>query len=233
VSNEEDVDLISISTGVNFDTLSVLELVKAKGFKVNYITIDIANGFCIKMQRRIEWIKENLPKSKIIAGNVMNLAGYEALCDWGADAVRVGIGQGMSCTTRLETGFGLPMFSCLKDICHNPKRPIIADGGIKRSGDVAKALVAGGCAVMVGSVFAACKDSPARIEHGKKIYHGSSSFDVKRTNSHIEGKAVELDIDNNTIMEKLEIMDEHLQSSISYAGGKDLSCFKTAEWRRV
>jgi GMP reductase len=250
--NIEDWKLISISTGVNNDSLEELIKIKAMGYRVDFITIDVAHGNHIKVKNRIRWIKDNLPNTKIIAGNVADFDGYWNLMDWGADVVKMGVGQGSICTTRFQTGFSVPMFSCVDNIKESIKNqclnrhmlyeeyvkklensvPIIADGSIKYYGDIAKALVAGATMVMSGKLFASCIDSPAEIIDGKKQYRGSTSFAAKKINKHIEGKIVELDA-NTSIGQRLDEIKQALQSSISYAGGKDLSAFKNVKWIKV
>jgi IMP dehydrogenase/GMP reductase len=107
--------------------------------------------------------------------------------------------------------------------------PIIADGGIQNIGDIPKALVAGATMVMSGGLFAPCIDSPAKIVDNKKQYRGSTSFSAKKENKHIEGKVIDVE-SGITIQEKLEEIKQALQSSISYGGGKDLSCFKKVQY---
>jgi GMP reductase len=151
------------------------------------------------------------------------------LAEAGADAIKVGIGPGKACTTRLQTGFHVPMFTAIQMCTEVSKVPIIADGGIKNYGDVAKALVAGADLVMSGSLFAACSDSPAPIINGRKVYYGSASFAAKKENKHVEGTLLELE-QSMTLEEKLNEIKQALQSSISYAGGTTLSCLKYTDY---
>jgi len=186
----------------------------------------------------IEWIKKNLPDTKIIAGNVATSDAVRQLSNWGADIVKVGIGQGSPCTTKDKTGFTMPMFSCVK-LCSNVVLdngnivPIIADGGIRCNGDIAKALVAGATMVMAGGLFAACTDSPASVisinglDH--KAYFGSASVENKGHNNNVEGKLNQIPNNGMTYGEKLNEITQDLQSSISYAGGKTLSCLTPCE----
>ena len=239
-ANEEKWDLVSVSIGVNEDEQWLWALA---GFRIDYLTIDIANAYCLKAKERIKLLKKLFPKTRLIVGNV---ATPDAICDlteWGADAIKVGIGNGSICTTRFQTGFSIPIFSCVKSCCDShywpnngykeiPNTPIIADGGAETTGDISKALVARAKMVMTGNLFASCSDSPAKIRDGKKVYFGSTSFEAKGHRKHIEGKAIELPVDM-TYKEKLEEITESLQSSISYAGGKDLSAFNNVEWISV
>lgn len=231
-ANIQNWQLISISTGVNEDTLDELKRIKEKGYRIDFITIDVAHGHHIKVKERIHWIKENFPNTKVIAGNIATNGAYADLIEWGADIAKVGVGQGSICTTRYQTGFSKPMFSCINQLKNGnlpPYIPIIADGGAKYIGDIPKALVAGATMVMTGKLFAPCIDSPAQIIDNHKQYRGSTSFAAKKHNKHIEGKTVELEADI-TIKERLIEIEEALQSAISYAGGSNLDAFKKVEY---
>ena len=241
--NEESWENISVSMGVQMkDKKDIVALAKYKQ-RVDFITIDIAHGHCERMKIAIECVKKFMPETKIIAGNVATATAVRDLASWGADIVKVGIGQGSPCTTKDKTGFTLPMFSCVSNCAgvysrsdendvvapdYEPKIPIIADGGVKCNGDIAKALVAGASMVMAGGMFASCIDSPAApsifngVEH--KAYFGSASSENKGHNKHIEGKLININASNMNYENKLMEIQQDLQSSISYAGGTDLSC---------
>jgi GMP reductase len=238
LANHDNWKLISISTGVNEDSLKELKQIKEYSLRVDFITIDVALGHHLKVKNRTQWLKENFPNTKIIAGNVATPEAYNDLGYWGADIIKVGIGQGSICTTRYQTGFSKPMFSCVKDILDTYNKnyigepnlkPIIADGSIKHIGDISKSLVAGSTIVMSGKLFASCIDSPAQIVNNQKQYRGSTSFAVKKHNKHIEGKTIELEADI-TIKERLIEIQEALQSAISYAGGHNLEAFKNVDY---
>lgn len=221
--------ILSVSVGVNLDSIEDL----SKPCQPHFITVDVAHGHHKNIQQMIKWIKENKPRSKIIAGNVATPDGYKYLCDLGVDAVKVGIGGGSICTTRYETGFHIPtatsVYECAK---LGLNVPIIADGGIKHRGDIAKALVLGADMVMCGGLFASCIDSPAKIVGGKKIYRGSTSYAAKGNDTHVEGKTIELE-GELTYEKQLIKIHESLSSSISYAGGTNLSAFNSVEWKRI
>ena len=151
------------------------------------------------------------------------------LCDSGADCVKVGIGSGVICTTKLQTGFHIPMFTCIQD-CASCDCDIMADGGIQYPGDVAKALTAGADFVMAGGLFACCSDSPATAVDGKKVYFGSTSMQAKQKSNHIEGRTVLIDSDV-CLEDKLFQLTQALQSSISYAGGIDLKGFRSVNYK--
>ena len=188
----------------------------------------------------IEWIKKHLPKTIIIAGNVATPDAVVDLFNWGADIIKVGIGQGSPCTTKDKTGFTIPMFTCVKncgdcyasrdDFDGGKKIPIIGDGGIACNGDIAKALVAGADMVMAGGLFASCVDSPALPVdiNGSfhKAYFGSASYENKGHRKHIEGKLNHIANNGMTYEKKLIEIEQDLQSASSYAGGNDLSSLK-------
>lgn len=238
----EKWELISISTGVNEDSEIDLRLIANadENLYVDFITIDVAHGHHLKVKNRIKLIKELFPETKVIAGNVATPEAIRDLAAWGADAVKVGIGQGSICTTRFQTGFSVPMFTCVAscccdffienshDIIQQTTIPIIADGGVKYIGDIAKALAAGATMVMSGALFANCIDSPAEIINGKKQYFGSTSFEAKKENKHIEGRLLQIET-GCTIEQRLIEIQQALQSSISYAGGIDLTCFRDVD----
>ena len=225
LANSEDWQTISISIGVKEEDEKTIEYIREMSptCRVDYITIDIAHGYCKSMKEMIEYIRRELgDKVYIIAGNVCTKDAVKSLFHWGADAVKVGIGQGSPCTTKDKTGFTYPMFSCVQECSEGADGPIIADGGIKCNGDIAKALIAGGSWAMAGGMFARCTDSPAitvQTESGlQKIYYGSASAENKGHNRHIEGVRRSLDSSGMTYEQKFKEIEEDLQSSISYAG---------------
>jgi len=136
------------------------------------------------------------------------------------------------CSTFNKTGFTVPMFSCCLQcapVCEKYDVPFIADGGIKEFGDIAKALCAGANLCMAGGIFAECIDSPAEIINGHKQYRGSTSFEMKGVHNHIEGKKIEI-VHSVKYSERLEELKQALQSSVSYAGGADLSVFNLVNY---
>lgn len=258
-ANEEHWKTISISIGVKPSDIEALERIAYDDLRVDYITIDIAHGHSILMKNTIAKIKENFgDKTFIIAGNVATSDAVEEITKWGADAIKVGIGQGSPCTTKDKTGFTMPMFSCMLECAKNVNVPLIADGGVKCNGDVAKAMVAGADMVMVGGMFAECIDSPAenitktlhtgffknepyrpdkyRPEYKDvcyKRYYGSASQYNKGHTKNVEGVLREVPCNELTYIEKLEEMTMDLQSSVSYAGGNNLNCLLNTEYLLV
>lgn len=186
------------------------------------ICIDIAHGHSLAMKNMIKFVRETFPDTIIIAGNVTTSQACKDLAEWGADLVKVGIGPGQVCSTKNKTGFHMPMFTAVKECAAVSPVPIIADGGFRENGDIAKALVAGATFCMIGGMFAACSDSPATMVNGKKEYYGSASERNKGSVRNIEGFTTHL-TPTNTITSKIREIQEDLQSAISYAGGKDLS----------
>lgn len=231
--------MTSISLGVNEDSYEAVKELQSKGYVPDYITIDIAHGDCDKMERMIADIKSKLSGSFIIAGNVCTVDGVNNLTRYGADAIKVGIGPGSACTTKLKTGFSRPQFSAVLECAAVSKVPIIADGGIEHNGDVAKALVAGATMVMAGNLFAGHVESPGEIltlcdSHGteyakKKVYFGSASEHNKGIKKNVEGRKILIDM-KGSIVDTLMEIEQDLQSSVSYAGGSDLSCLPTVKW---
>ncbi|NBO99013.1 MAG: GMP reductase [Proteobacteria bacterium] len=218
---------VSISLGIQQKDAQIVTDIASRKLHVDYITIDVAHGHHSKVAKQIEHIKNTLPTAKIIAGNVATFRGVEYLNNAGADAIKVGIGGGYACTTKDKTGFTYPMFSCILECAKDRNIPIIADGGIRCNGDIAKALVAGATMVMCGSIFAACTDSPAptvKDSSGRryKQYYGSASIHNKMDKKNIEGTMKLMDTDSFTYEEKLLEITQDLQSAISYAGGCNL-----------
>lgn len=173
--------LVGAAVGTAANTFERIdELVKAK---VDIITIDTAHGHSRGVLEMISKVKAKYPDLPIIAGNVATAEGTKAIIDAGADVVKVGIGPGSICTTRVVAGIGMPQFTAIMEsaeMADKLGKRIIADGGIKYSGDITKALGAGASAVMIGSLFAGTLESPGDIEiyQGRsfKVYRGMGSL---------------------------------------------------------
>lgn len=173
--------LCGAAVGITANMLErVAALVEAK---VDVIVVDSAHGHSKNIITAVKSIKERFPELQVIAGNVATGAATKALIEAGADAVKVGIGPGSICTTRIVAGIGVPQISAIMDCYEVAKEygvPIIADGGIKYSGDVTKAIAAGGNVCMMGSVLAGCDESPGTFElfQGRKfkVYRGMGSI---------------------------------------------------------
>ena len=173
--------LCGAAVGITANVLARVDaLVKAN---VDVIVIDSAHGHSENILKAVREIKAAYPELQVIAGNVATGAATKALIEAGVDAVKVGIGPGSICTTRVVAGIGVPQVTAIFDAAREAEKygvPIIADGGIKYSGDIVKALAAGGSVVMVGSLVAGCKESPGETEiyQGRqfKVYRGMGSL---------------------------------------------------------
>ena len=213
----------SISLGVKGPDYETVSKLVAEGLTPEYITIDIAHGHAESVHKMIQTLKEKLPKSFIIAGNVGTPEAIIDLENWGADATKVGIGPGKVCITKLKTGFGTGgwQLSALKWCARVATKPIIADGGIREHGDIAKSIRFGATMIMIGSMLAGHEESPgATVEVDGKLfkeYYGSASDFNKGEYKHVEGKRILEPLKGhlaNTLIE----MEQDTQSSISYSG---------------
>jgi GMP reductase len=219
---------VSISSGVKAADHEAIDRLAADGLGADYITIDIAHGHADSVRRMIAHIKDKLPATFVIAGNVGTPEAVIDLETWGADATKVGIGPGKVCITRLKTGFGTGgwQLSALKWCARVATKPIIADGGIRDHGDIAKSVRFGAAMVMIGSLFAGHEESPGRTVEvdGKlfKEYYGSASDFNKGEYKHVEGKRI-LEPVKGALADTLREMREDVQSSISYSGGTRLA----------
>lgn len=167
---------VAASIGVKEEGLKRADLLTDIGVEI--LTIDIAHGDSIMMLETLEAVKKKYPHVEIIAGNVATGEATRRLINAGADAVKVGIGPGSMCTTRIITGHGVPQLSAIAMCVQEARKhhvPIIADGGLKNSGDIVKALCAGADTVMVGSLVSGTIETPGEVKGGKKLYRGMAS----------------------------------------------------------
>ena len=217
----------SISLGVKKPDYATVDQLAAEGQVPEYVTIDIAHGHADSVKNMIAYLKAKLPTTFIIAGNVGTPEAIIDLENWGADATKVGIGPGKVCITRMKTGFGTGgwQLSALKWCARVATKPIIADGGIREHGDIAKSIRFGASMVMIGSMLAGHEESPGQTVEvdGRlfKEYYGSASDFNKGEYKHVEGKRI-LEPVKGQLAATLREMQEDIQSSISYAGGKRL-----------
>ncbi len=163
--------LVGAAISVAADNEERAELLVAAG--VDVIVVDTAHGHSQGVLDRVTWVKKRFPQVQVIGGNIATAAGAKALVDAGADGVKVGIGPGSICTTRIVAGVGVPQITAIQTAVEGAATagvPVIADGGIRYSGDVAKAIAAGASAVMLGSLFAGTDEAPGEIE----LYQGRS-----------------------------------------------------------
>jgi IMP dehydrogenase len=157
---------------------------------VDVIVVDTAHGHAQGVLDRIKWVKRQHPKVQVVGGNIATRDGARALVDHGADGVKVGIGPGSICTTRIVAGVGVPQITAIQDVAEalaDSGIPCIADGGIRYSGDIAKALAAGASSVMLGSLFAGSEEAPGEIElfqgRSYKSYRGMGSLGAMQKGS--------------------------------------------------
>lgn len=217
----------SISLGVKQPDYDTVDRFVAEGICPEYITIDIAHGHADSVRNMIQYLKAKIPAAFVIAGNVGTPEAVIDLENWGADATKVGIGPGKVCITKLKTGFGTGgwQLSALKWCARVATKPIIADGGIRSHGDIAKSIRFGATMVMIGSLFAGHEESPGKTVEvdGQlyKEYYGSASDFNKGEYKHVEGKCI-LEPVKGKLADTLIEMQQDVQSSISYSGGKKL-----------
>lgn len=157
---------------------------------VDFIVIDAAHGHSRGVMDCVKLLKSKLPDLKVIAGNVATKEGVRALHDLGADGLRIGIGAGSICTTRVVAGIGVPQFTAVLDCAEEALKlgiPTIADGGIRSSGDIVKCMAAGASSVMMGNMFAGCEESPGELEiyrnRAYKVYRGMGSIGAMKQGS--------------------------------------------------
>ena len=180
--------IVGAAVGVGADTEKRVDLLVDAG--VDVIVVDTAHGHSQGVLDRVKWIKKNYPKTDVIGGNIATADAAKALVDVGADGVKVGIGPGSICTTRIVAGVGVPQITAIHNVAEtlkNKKIPLIADGGIRYSGDVSKALAAGAYTVMLGSMFAGTEEAPGEVElfqgRSYKSYRGMGSIGAMQQGS--------------------------------------------------
>ena len=172
---------VGAAVGVGADNDERIELLVAAG--VDVIVVDTAHGHSQGVLDRVKWVKMNYPHVDVIGGNIATAAAAKALADHGADGVKVGIGPGSICTTRIVAGVGVPQITAISNVAQALKGtgiPCIADGGIRFSGDISKALAAGASSVMMGSMFAGTDEAPGEVilfqGRSYKSYRGMGSL---------------------------------------------------------
>ncbi|MFQ5452186.1 MAG: IMP dehydrogenase [Candidatus Paceibacterota bacterium] len=217
------------------------------------IVIDIAHGHSTHLVKALRRLKKTFPNAEFIAGNVATYEGVQDLISAGADAVKIGIGPGALCTTRLIAGAGVPQITAIQDAVRARGRrrtPIIADGGIRTSGDITKALAAGASTVMIGTYFAGCDESPALLfyKEGKKykITRGMASLTANQ-DRHVKTNTVSKDLKTYTaegveaivpykgpVSDILTQLIGGIKSGLSYCGARSIQdLWKNAEFIRI
>ena len=242
--------LCGAGVGITADVLDrVQALVNAH---VDVIVVDSAHGHSANVLRVVRMVKDKFPDLQVIAGNVATGEATKALIDAGVDAVKVGIGPGSICTTRIVAGIGVPQITAVMDCYEAAKEsgiPIIADGGIKYSGDMTKAIAAGANVCMMGSIFAGCDESPGTFElyQGRKykVYRGMGSLAAMENGSKdryfqtnakklvpegVEGRVAYKGTVEDTIFQ----MMGGLRSGMGYCGAKDIKTLQeTGEFVKI
>ena len=195
------------------------------------ICVDVAHGHHVNVITAVKKLKSAFPNVHIMAGNVATREGYEALADAGADSVRVGVGGGSICSTRIQTGHGVPTFHSVLECSQSDRdAAIIADGGIKSSGDIVKALAAGADAVMVGRMLAGTNEAPGEVIHNmsgqtQKVYRGMASPEAQQEwrgkYSSNEGVSRTVPLKGAVAGVLFEI-DKGIRSGLSYSGVRSI-----------
>jgi len=225
----------SISVGVKEEEYRFINQLSDEQLSPEFITIDIAHGHSDAVIEMIKHIKKHLPQSFVIAGNVGTPEAVRELEHAGADATKVGIGPGKVCITKIKTGFGTGgwQLAALRWCAKAASKPIIADGGIRTHGDIAKSVRFGASMVMIGSLFAGHEESPGETyeKDGKcyKEYFGSASEFQKGEKKNVEGKKMYVEY-KGSLKDTLIEMEQDLQSSISYAGGNKLAAIRNVDY---
>jgi len=231
--------LVGAAIGIKDDYLNRTKALIKAG--VDVIVIDIAHGHSIFLLKVLKELTKKFPKMEFIAGNVATAEATEALIKNGAAAVKVGIGPGALCTTRIVTGAGVPQLTAIDECSEMAKKyqiPIIADGGIKQSGDIVKALAAGASTVMIGTLFAGCEESPAltffRNNKKYKLTRGMASLmanidrqkkdeSVKRDLKRYAAEGVEAVVPyRGSVVDLVHQLLGAVRSGFSYCGAKNI-----------
>ncbi len=204
--------VVGAAVGTDHDAVDRSRALVAAGCDV--LVLDIAHGHAEHALDACKAIKDAFPDTDVIAGNVATREGAEDLVSAGADAIKVGVGPGGVCTTRVVAGVGVPQLTAIAD-CFGIDAPIIADGGIKTSGDIAKAIAAGADCVMIGSMFAGTKESPGEVEssqHGLvKRVRGMASFEAIEARAERHGE----DLDHEYFEQRAP---EGVEGTVPYKG---------------
>ncbi len=200
----------------------------------NIILIDVAHGHHENVKDAIYKLKSILPSHiDVIAGNIASAKAAQDLEYWGADGLRVGVGGGSLCTTRIKTGFGVPNVTCLQQILEVANIPVMADGGIRTSGDIAKALAIGSHCVMLGSLIAGTKEAPGQVIEKPnglyKRYRGAASLETKSVHGqeqrNVEGESTVIPFKGGVKFVVAGLLDG-IRSALSYGGANNLKEFR-------
>ncbi|CAH2906631.1 MAG: Inosine-5'-monophosphate dehydrogenase (EC / CBS domain [uncultured Paraburkholderia sp.] len=212
------------AVGVGADNEERVELLVQAG--VDVIVVDTAHGHSKGVLERVRWVKQNFLHVEVIGGNIATAAAAKALVEYGADGVKVGIGPGSICTTRIVAGVGVPQVTAISNVSEALRGtgvPVVADGGVRFSGDVSKALAAGASAVMMGSMFAGTEEAPGEVflYQGRqyKSYRGMGSVGAMK-----DGAADRYFQDNSANIDKL--VPEGIEGRVAYKGSVNAILFQ-------
>ncbi|WP_321791282.1 IMP dehydrogenase [Caballeronia sp. J97] len=222
---DEDGKLrVGAAVGVGADNEERVDLLAQAG--VDVIVVDTAHGHSQGVLERVRWVKQNYPHVQVIGGNIATAAAAKALVEYGADAVKVGIGPGSICTTRIVAGVGVPQITAIANVSEALRGtgvPVVADGGVRFSGDVSKALAAGANVVMMGSMLAGTEESPGDVflYQGRqyKSYRGMGSVGAMK-----DGAADRYFQDNSANIDKL--VPEGIEGRVAYKGSVNAILFQ-------
>ena len=235
--------LVGAAIGATSDVLDRVAALNEAGADV--VALDSAHGHSRNILNCITKVKTAYPKLQVIAGNIATAEGAKALIEAGADCVKVGIGPGSICTTRVVAGIGVPQITAVADAAAMAALydiPVIADGGIKYSGDIVKAIAAGACSVMIGSLFAGCEESPGETEvyQGRsfKVYRGMGSLAAmskgskdryfQEDNKKLVPEGVEGRVPyKGSVSDTVYQMMGGLRSGMGYCGSKNIEALRT------
>ncbi|MFM2175680.1 MAG: hypothetical protein RLZZ527_756 [Actinomycetota bacterium] len=214
--------LVGAAVGVGDDGFSRAAALIEVG--VDVVVVDTAHGHHRAVLEAIARIKENFPKQEVIGGNVATRAGAQALINAGADAVKVGVGPGSICTTRVVAGVGVPQVTAIMEAakaCKKADIPLIADGGLQYSGDIAKAIVAGADTVMLGSLLAGCDESPGELLEldGRKYkrYRGMGSLGAMQSRGETKSFSKDRYMQDDVLAED-KLVPEGIEGKVAYRG---------------
>ena len=230
VLDENEDATVGAAIGMTGDYMERAQILCEEGASV--LCVDVAHGHHVMMERCLKSLKQHFGDSvHIMAGNVATLEAFDALASWGADSIRVGIGGGSICSTRLVSGHGVPTFQSILDISRTTyDSKIIADGGIKTTGDMVKAFAAGADIVIVGSMLAGTKETPGEIlssSNGKKykVYRGMASSNAQTNwrgkSSTPEGISTTVNY-KGSVRSVLQNFAGGIRSGLSYTGVRSL-----------
>ncbi len=243
---------VGAAVGVTHDTLERVSALVAAG--VDAIVIDTAHGHSQGVIDKLKLVKKEFPKLEVIVGNIATAEAARMLADAGADAVKVGIGPGSICTTRIIAGVGVPQLSAIMNVAEELKGsgiPVIADGGIRFTGDIVKAIASGASSVMLGSMFAGVAESPGEtvIYQGRKFktYRGMGSLEAMKKGSKDRYFQDSENDDKKLVPEGIsgrvpfkgylsEVMHQligGLRSGMGYCGAKDIEALKEAKFIKI